>query len=149
MKHLFENRIWSDEIALWKYIQTINPLTEEIPDGYYMLEMVSDIGKVIFQEQFYFTVEDDDLATQFARHRDYIHARVEFEVRNGILTLRSLDGHEIKACDSWENGKWELFHYRDALLEATTEKRKYTLEDRKKAAQTLLELLMVSRKKVS
>lgn len=149
MKSFFENRTWTDEISFWKYVQTINKAPSGIPDGYYMIEMKSDIGHIQFQEEFYFSVADKDRGIEFACDRDYTFARIDFKIYNGILNLRAFTGHEIYGCDKFEDNHWVNKSYTDFFGDLTEERPKFTIHDKQKAAQALLELLKVNGKKVS
>lgn len=147
MKSLFEGKVFSDEIAFWKYIQTIDAAPTGTADGLYVVEVNSELFQLCYSSEFYYLNRADGI--QFFRSRDFTYARASFYILRGILQYRYFDGNEIAAGDVFENGKWVEKWYEDFFLKMPAQYPQFTIEEQQKAAKSLLEHLKVHGKKIS
>lgn len=146
MKSFFENRTWPDEISFWEYIQTIDTAPDGTPDGIYVIEMDSDIGCVKFQEAFYFATDEEEHNCFY--DRELVHIRVVFIIKQNILTIRLLEGHEISATDCFEDESWVNSKYIDLFERLHFERKKFTKEECELAVKEILKLMIIESKKV-
>ncbi|MBO9665293.1 MAG: hypothetical protein J7501_00580 [Bdellovibrio sp.] len=146
MKKYVEHKVFSEELELWFYLQSLKGIKLGVPDGYYCVEFLDTSEGLRFRMMLRFS--EMKTLGRVLYHRP-MEPRFYFYVKNDEVFCMGVESRFLRSRDEIVAGQWQIQEFRDRLSPAEGPKHHFTSEDYAAACDALVEALVVQSKKIA
>jgi hypothetical protein len=147
VKKHFADKIFSDELEVWSYLQTLKNIDLGVEDGHYFGEFVEDaLCQLHLRCALKFSDRKMLVEVLYVRPRN--NSRFYLHVKDGKAFCIGIDSAYVSGHLEIENNEWKLAFFRDRMSEFEVQNRQFSAREYAQAAEALMELFVVNAKKV-